>query len=279
MRFPRPDPSGSPEDHQFRSAFIQRLVQRPPSRRTFRQTGGDPIPRVLVQYWHDLKCVPDDVAECLNSWERLRNEGFRRLMFDDKHARIFIGKHFSIEHVLAFDLCYHPAMRCDYFRLCYMLKSGGFYVDADEVYQGTGCEAFFDDNKLKMQPLCYDTATDTMVRSEVFLKDTTYHPSRIFYVNNNPIIGPAGHGLIRLALERSTHILVQHSGKPEIQSTTGPGNLSASLVSHAIANQFQRKDWDFLILKNWEHTSICRWALGYRNDERNWRFLNTPRRI
>lgn len=234
------------------------------------------MPRVLVQYWHDLRQLPDDVQECLNSWEPLRSHGFRRLIFDDERARSFINKHFSAEHVEAFDLCYHPAMRCDYFRLCYIFRCGGFYVDADEVYQGTGCEAFFNGNKLKIQPLCYDTATDTMVKPEIFLKDTTYPSSRIFYVNNNPIIGPAGHELIRLAIERSTRILLQRSDRSEIQSTTGPGNLSASLVNHAIRTKLACGEWDFLILQNWEYTSVCRWSLSYRNDERNWRFLNNP---
>jgi len=221
--------------------------------------------------------IPNDVQECLASWESFRNQGFTRLIFDDERARLFIGNHFSAAYVEAFDLCYHPAMRCDYFRLCYILRCGGFYVDADEVYQGTGCEAFFSDNKLKIQSLCYDTATDAMVKPEVFLKDTTYPSSRIFYVNNNPIIGPAGHQLIQLAVERATCILLQHSERPEIQSTTGPVNLSASLVNHTIRTKLACKEWGFLILPNWECTSISPWSLSYRNDERNWRFLNTPR--
>lgn len=277
MTLPPPGLSGSANDHLFRSRFIQWLLHQPPPPPGSGQIGGNSIPRVLVQYWHDLKHIPDDVQECLNSWESLRNHGFRRLIFDDERARSFISKHFSAEHVEAFDLCYHPAMRCDYFRLCYILRCGGFYVDADEVYQGTGCEAFFSDNKLKIQPLCYDTATDAMVTPEIFLKDTTLPSSRIFYVNNNPIIGPAGHELIRLAIERSTRILLQGSERPEIQSTTGPGNLSASLINHAIRTKVACREWDFLILPNWEYTSVCWWSLNYRNDERNWRLLNTLR--
>jgi mannosyltransferase OCH1-like enzyme len=277
MTLPPPDLSGSANDHQFRSRYIQWLLHQPSSPPGSGQIGGDPIPRVLVQYWHDLKHIPDDVQECLKSWDSLRNHGFRRLIFDDERARSFISKHFSTKHVEAFDLCYHSAMRCDYFRLCYIITCGGFYVDADEVYQGTGCEAFFNDNKLKIQPLCYDTATDAMVKPEIFLKDTTLPSSRIFYINNNPIIGPAGHELLRLAIERSTRILLERSERPEIQSTTGPGNLSASLVNYAIRTKVECREWDFLILPNWEHTSVCRWPLSYRNDERNWRLLNTLR--
>jgi hypothetical protein len=82
-----------------------------------------------------------------------------------------------------------------------------------------------------------------------------------------------------LAIERSTRILLQRSERPEIQSTTGPGNLTVSLVKHAVRTKLACREWDFLILPNWEYTSICRWFLSYRNDERNWRFLNTPRQI
>lgn len=190
------------------------------------------------------------------------------------HARSFISDHYSPEHVEAFDHCYHPAMRCDYFRLCYLYKHGGFYVDADEVYQGTECESFFNDNRLKIQPLCYDTAAEEMVKPKIFLKDTTCPPSRIFYVNNNPIIAPPGHELLLIAIKRSTRILLQHSKKPEIQETTGPGNLSASLVVHVLRSTAIHKEWDFQMLRNWEDTSVCRWPLSFRNDKRNWRLIN-----
>jgi mannosyltransferase OCH1-like enzyme len=274
MTLPTPDLSGSAEDHQFRSRFIQWLLHQSTPPRRLNKYIVDPIPKVLIQYWHDLKHMPDDVQKCLSSWEPLQNHGFRRLLFDDTRARSFISNYFSKKHIEAFDLCYHPSMRCDYFRLCYIFRFGGFYVDADEVYQGTGCEYLLSDNKLKIQPLCYDTSTDSMVKPEKFLKDNALISSRIFYVNNNPIIGPPGHELIRLAIERSTHILLEFSEKPDIQSTTGPGNLSASLVNHAINTIKYCRDWDFLIIPNWEYTSVCQWFLSYRNDERNWRLFN-----
>ena len=50
-------------------------------------------------------------------------------------------------------------MRCDYFRLCFMARNGGFYVDADEVYQDVDCEYLFEDGRLKLQPLCYEMST------------------------------------------------------------------------------------------------------------------------
>ena len=75
--------------------------------------------------------------------------------------RAFIGDHFTSAHIDAFERCYHPAMRCDYFRLCYTLfRYGGFYVDADEVYQGSSCEVLLKTGRLKLQPLCYDIESE-----------------------------------------------------------------------------------------------------------------------
>ena len=169
-------------------------------------------------------------------------------------------------------------LRCDYFRLCYILANGGFYVDANDVYQGTDCERLFGDAKLKVQVLCYAVATDSMVNPDVFFEQQKWSSSWIFYVNNNPIVAPAGHPVVHLALERATRILLNCRERPGIQSTTGPGNLTASLVKHAIASTCQGLDRDFVILGDWQEIAFTRWPLSYRNDElsyrnekRNWR--------
>ncbi|MGI9067186.1 MAG: glycosyltransferase family 32 protein [Pyrinomonadaceae bacterium] len=269
------DPSRIAEDDALRSSHIRELVQEAGA--VEKSSIRADIPKVIVQFWHEPNEIPEDVQACLDSWELLKNQGFKRVLFDDNEARRFISKRLGDPYVAAFDLCHHPAMRCDYFRLCYILTQGGFYVDADEIYQGTECDRFFWDNRLKIQPLCYDTATGTMIKTDVFVRARRYSPDWIFYVNNNPIIAPACHPLIRLALERATRILLSCSEvRPEIQSTTGPGNFTASLVRHSIASKLAGKTRDFLILPNWETTSISPWALSYRNDERNWRISNSP---
>ncbi len=165
---PNPGLAGSENDHQFRSLFIRWLLHNPSETLTQKQTVTIPIPKVLVQYWNDLSAVPPDVQECIASWDSLRDEGFHRLLFDDGKARAFIRNHFTTAHIDAFDRCYHPAMRCDYFRMCYIFRCGGFYVDADEVYQGNGCEALLTSGKLKLQALCYDIESEAMVSPEAF---------------------------------------------------------------------------------------------------------------
>lgn len=272
-----PDWSGSEDDHAFRSHVIQWLLHQPSSPRSGPEAGGWAVPRVVVQYWHDFGALPGDVRACMNSWRPLERCGFERRLFDDARARCFIAENYAPAYVHSFDRCYHPAMRCDYFRLCYILKCGGFYVDADEVYQGADCEALFQDHTIKLQPLCYDTQTEQMVAPEEFLHDVRSPSHRIFYVNNNPIIAPPGHELVRLALRRSTRILLQRADSPDIQSTTGPGNLSAILVRHTIDLRRIGCAWDFTLLRDWNTISTCQWALSYRNDERNWRLLKVVR--
>ena len=266
-------PSRIAEDDGLRSCLMRYLIQEgAPS-----EPPLDPvtIPKVVIQFWHDASAIPTDVQECLDSWEPLGSQGFKRVLFDDYEARRFISRHFGRHYVAAFDRCHHPAMRCDYFRLCYMVRHGGFYVDADEFYQGGDCESLFQDKRLKIQPMCYDIPSATMVPYDIFTREQSDSPDWIFYVNNNPLVAPASHPVVRLALARSTRILLSHEEKRlDIQSTTGPGNLTASLVNHVITAELAGQERDFSLLANWETISISRWPLSYRDDERNWRLWN-----
>lgn len=256
------------EDDARRSAHVRHLLSTRAERHA--PLSAAEIPPVLVQFWHDTSEVPSDVLECLDSWGPLIERGFHRLLFDDDTARSFIARFLGGTYIAAFDRCGHPAMRCDYFRLCWMLLRGGFYVDADEWYLGTSCDELFVDARLRVQPLCYDLSTQSMVPAATFLSENAPSAEWIFYVNNNPLIGPRGHPVIRLALERATHLLQAAKPPTDIQSTTGPGNLTASLVQHSVDRGDARPP-DFGFLLDWDSISVSRWPLSYRNDERNWR--------
>jgi mannosyltransferase OCH1-like enzyme len=264
------DPFRIAEDDSLRSGYIRRLIRERQSDRARRSAGA--IPRVLIQFWHDVGDVPADVRDCLDSWTPLVDQGFDRVFFDDRSARSFILERFGPRHVTAFDLCHHPAMRCDFFRMCYLVALGGFYVDADEEYQGADCGPLFGDDLLKVQPLCYDCDTDSMIAVDVFAQSDAWSPNWIYYVNNNPIVAPPHHPILQLALARATRMLVAQPGKRmDIQSTTGPGNLTASVVAHSITSECARAARDFSLFKDWGSISISRWPLSYRSDERNWR--------
>jgi mannosyltransferase OCH1-like enzyme len=165
-------------------------------------------------------------------------------------------------------------MRSDYLRLCFLLAEGGFYVDADDVLLGDGWKTIFRNSALKLQPLCYDIPSRRMIpAAEIWRSDLPTY-GRIFYVNNDPIAAPAGHPLLRLALSRATEKLLRDDPRPEIQATTGPGNLTAALAAHARDLVLAAAPFDFELLHDWESIAQTRWDLGYRGDARNWRHMD-----
>src|SRR5690242_15501003 len=178
----------SPEHHQQRSEFIRKLVQGPSAQHSINDCGRQRIPKTIVQFWHDLAQLPSDVEECVRSWTVWETSGFRHKLFDERAAGAFISSSLSARYKRAFERCYHPAMQADYFRLCYVLAEGGFYVDADDVCVGTDIRRLAEDGRLKLQPLCYDVATGSMVKPAVFLLAGAHDQSWIFYFNNNPLI-------------------------------------------------------------------------------------------
>jgi len=151
---------------------------------------------------------------------------------------------------------------------------GGCYIDADDVYDGSQIQHLFSDGRLKLQPLCYDMATNTMVPPLLFTKPGANAPSWIFYFNNNPLIACSWHPLIERALAQATLSLEKDATNdlPEIQSTTGPGNLTKSIFD--AATESGEIEHALLVLCDWENVAKSRWELGYRNDSRNWRLSN-----
>jgi hypothetical protein len=274
-------PPGFEKSDRLRSEFIRKLTLRQ-LRRDRSASRGEfvdqtaRIPRTLVQFWHDPNDVPPDVWNCMRSWDALRDEGVAFRMFGDVSAAAFITERYGPREVAAFARCRHPAMRSDYLRMCFVLAEGGLYVDADDVLLGGGWEGVFRDGTLKVQPLCYDVTAGGMVSAAELRRTDLPTDGRIFYVNNNPIAAPAGHPVLRRALARATARLLGDEPAPEIQSTTGPGNLTAVLAAHA------RESWDgegskvpdFELLLDWERIAEPCWELAYRNDSRNWRNMN-----
>lgn len=262
------------ESHQACSNFIRGLVQDPNSS-TFKHTiyTRSP-PKKIVQFWDELDHLPEDVGECIETWKELEELGVERFLFGKHQAREFIRRRLGRRYEEAYSKCYHPAMQSDYFRLCYILVEGGCYIDTDDVYEGAQIQHLFNDGRLKLQPLCYDISTEMMVPPTVFTKPGANATSWIFYFNNNPLIAASGHPLINRALEKATQSLEKEvtSGLPEIQATTGPGNLTKSIFEAATEDD-KFKD-TLLVMSDWENIAKSRWDLSYRNDTRNWRLSN-----
>jgi hypothetical protein len=115
------------------------------------------------------------------------------------------------------------------------------------------------------------------VAPSVFLRSDAYNPNWIFYFNNNPMIANQGHPIIERALRRATDLLElpDEDALPEIQTTTGPGNLSRSIFEHGIT--LGGVESDLVILRDWDSLAVSKWPLSHRGDPRNWRLSNQQR--
>ncbi|MCM5553337.1 glycosyltransferase family 32 protein [Pleomorphomonas sp. NRK KF1] len=261
-------------DDALRSAFVRELTLgqiRDGDEPNGNYSRASSIPKTLIRYWHNLDELPEDVEECFKSWDQLSHEGFQIKTFDDQSARAYIAANYGLLETAAFARCRHPAMRSDYLRMCFILAEGGMYVDADDVLLSDGWRHLFRDERLKLQPLCYDISFGRMVpTSHLWLEDLPAE-GRVFYVNNDPLAAPAGHPLLARALRSSTVKLLGDEELPIIQATTGPGNMTIALAYHAHYLMSSGSPPDFELLRNWDEIAETRWDLSYRGDERNWR--------
>jgi hypothetical protein len=159
-----------------------------------------------------------------------------------------------------------------------LLVEGGFYVDADDVCVATDISWLFEDGRLKLQPLCYDIASNAMVKPSLFLRADAYNPSWIFYFNNNPLVASRDHPIIERALGRATSLLelASEDALPEIQATTGPGNLSKSIFDLGVTSG-DSVESHLVVLRDWDSLAVSRWPLSHRDDARNWRLSNQKR--
>lgn len=231
-------------------------------------------PKRIVQFWDDLDRLPVDVKECMASWKILEQSGFELQVFDENSSREFIRVHLGSRYEKAFDKCYHPSMKSDYFRYSYIYIMGGFYIDADDVYHGERIDNLFIDGRLKLQPFCYDIATAQMVPPSVFVNIGADNLNWIYYFNNTPMIAGPNHPIIERALRNATEALEQESNGelPEVQATTGPGNLTRAIFE--VITEGSCPEETIVVVHDWEKASTSKWPLSYRNDKRNWRLSN-----
>src|SRR5205085_4123364 len=66
---------------------------------------------------------------CMATW---KIPGFAYILFDEERAREFVKTEYESRHLEAYDLCNHPAMKSDLFRLAYLYRHGGIFVDSED---------------------------------------------------------------------------------------------------------------------------------------------------
>lgn len=214
------------------------------------------VPRRILQFW-DQEAIPDDVHDCMVTWWEI--PGFEHVIFNEETARDFIRAEYDARHVEAFDLCNHPAMKSDLFRLAYLHRHGGVYIDADDAYAGSGMDRLYrEDGLLKL-------------RTASFKKDPSMPPVTVF--NNNPIFCVANDEVVRRALGRATRIMLA-LGKREnynILVITGPVNLSIAVYTTALDCIARGTDFRFCPIIGWDDIAKKNTNLEYQRTKRNWR--------
>lgn len=256
-----------------RSNFVKEFVQGYKEPDQITKVYNTKIPKQIVHFWDDLTQLPHDVKECMESWRILEKSGFELQVFDENSAREFINTYLGPRFVEAFNNCYHPSMKSDYFRYSYIFVKGGFYIDSDDVYYGKSIDYLFNDGRLKLQPFCYDIETSQMISSFDFIKPGANKWGWIFYFNTTPLIASPKHPIVERVLLNATLALEQDQKElPEVQATTGPGILTTSIKEIIFEEKHPEKI--MRVLYDWENISTSKWHLSYRNDKRNWRLSN-----
>ncbi len=136
-----------------------------------------------------------------------------------------------------------PAMRADYFRLCFMLRVGGLYIDADDEHQGADVESMISGALLRRQPLVYDIHPTRWSAGRVRLRPPGWQRGSSTSTTTRSSQGP------RWNSGTGDHLLLAaNETNGNIQSLTGPGNLKTSLVAHAARLKADAQVLDFELL-------------------------------
>jgi hypothetical protein len=214
------------------------------------------LPRRIVQFW-DQETIPADVAACMATWRAIPD--FEYLLFDEVRARDFIRTEYEGRHLEAYDLCNHPAMKSDFFRLAWLYRHGGVYIDADDACEGPNLDRLFREDGI------------FRLRSATFRKNPSDAPATIF--NNNPIFSLPNDDILRKALERATMIMLS-LGKRDFYNMlviTGPLNLSIAVYATALDCIANDAEFRFCPIIGWDEQAKKSGQMAYQKTKRNWR--------
>lgn len=216
------------------------------------EVGPANIPRTIVQFWSQDD-VPEDVARTIATW-RKENPDYRHMLFNDRQAATYIAEHFE-RAARAFALCRHPAMKSDFFRICFILREGGFYVDADDA-----CVRPLDDLREAIGNANF-----------VALLSSDSAP----YVFNGFLAGNPGNRIMHSALDDMVERIEQaeiHGQSTDIWHTTGPGLITRAVSRWFMADQTEAQDALFLTPHQYNHFAREAEDLNYKSTaEGNWR--------
>lgn len=121
------------ESHEtFTEIKNQNLIKYINNKNILDQKLNDPnpnseIPKQIVQYWND---TPSDVIVQIQNTVAISNPDFKQIIFNRDQAYTFLLEHYGYDIATAFKSIKIPAMQSDVFRIAYVYKYGGGYLDS-----------------------------------------------------------------------------------------------------------------------------------------------------
>jgi predicted Zn-dependent protease len=162
------------------------------------------IPRRIMQYW-DTAGIPEELDAVMRSWQG--RPGFAYTRLDRLSAVEFLLAEFGRDHARAFRLANSSTEGSDFLRLCWLLKKGGIYADADDKLIGDPAD------------LLPPGAGLMVIRN----------PWRA--IANNLICARPGHPVLQWAVETACQALLQRDNDSP-WSKTGPGLLTRAVATY-----------------------------------------------
>jgi mannosyltransferase OCH1-like enzyme len=169
-----------------------------------------------MQYW-DQTNPPAGITQLLRTWVE-SHPGYSYCRFDDTTAREYLGSHYPETILNAYRRASHPAQKSDLFRLAYLFREGGFYVDADDR--------------------CVGSLASIVPRDAVFLlyqeQYATLGNNFIGCIAEDPVIGRA----LTLAVEA-----LLSGDSDTIWLATGPGLMTRAFAQVLVGQGTAWRDW------------------------------------
>ncbi|MBB2169640.1 hypothetical protein HLH36_14985 [Gluconacetobacter aggeris] len=227
-----------------------------------------------MQFW-DAKNIPKDVNLFMDTWREFSGATYK--VFDDVSAEEFISANFQPRVVKAYQACWHPAMKCDFFRLCYLYINGGFYVDADEILvKGDDFCIPNSGSFIILQPILrkFEHGEWRGIEYDKFIKDNQSRNGSEPYFNNSPIICSKKNPVVFLSIMRSISILENgNSYNYSVHDITEPSNISLSCIVYMIARGLGLVPHTDIVSIGWKEFARdgSEIELAYKRDTRDWR--------
>lgn len=170
--------------------------------------GPSPVPRSICQFW-DSPAPETDLVALMDGWPR-RHPGWAYRRFDDASARAYLVAHFPAEVLAAYRRARSAAQKSDLFRLAWLLRNGGLYVDADDR--------------------CLASVDSVLGTAGLLL----WH-EHLGSIGNNFVAATPGHPVVAAAFTEAVRNVIEGHGE-SIWLSTGPGLVTRAFASWLAAD-------------------------------------------